>query len=568
MARLGAFGEFAFGQETETVIPEPPAPTPAEEFAGIMIYVLRLGVHDGVSERTLYIGTDGYQSLPTDAPSNQFFMDRVKVAGSVSRNMFSGDGGSSTGGKSTVGYGNITVVNGRPYGGSELIDDWIDLAFRTVQIESLVDAFTPLVQSKVRLIASIEQLVSTKALDEFDLGIHDRLSDLDRPLLVNTYLGTTTSGGQGTAEGNADLTDKVKQKCWGTVHNVPCVNVNAFDLVWQVSDGEVDSIVLYDGAYALDNDGDVTDLSALLAATVPAGHYVTCLTLGLARPGSTPQAAVTADVGEGGADRSAGQIVTRMIEWFGEMYPNFTVELDAAEVTALDALNDSECGILVQDTETALDAIMRVLNSIGGWILPQSDSASVMNVGRFGEPDGTIVATYDLDDNIGGSPERVETGDEGRGVPAYKIIVKYDQVGLVQKGSDIFAGVDDLDPSRRGYLGLEWRSAQAQTSDLLTQYPNAPVITRETRLINVDDAQDEADRLLALYSVRRDIYKMKRPMANDPADDPEIGDVVELISSDGRMGLGTVAGSGKRFLVIGIDDDFSDTPSRTMTIWG
>lgn len=532
-----------------------------------MIFLMRLGVHDGVSEDTIYIGTDGYISKPTDTPANQFFMDRVKLAGSVERHMFSGDNGVTTNGRSQVGYGNITVVNGKPYGGEELIDDWVDLAFRTIQIETLTDTTKPLAQSKIRLIANVEQLVSTNALEQFDIGIHDRLSDLDRPLLVNTYLGTTTAGGQGTVEGNDDLTDNIKQKVWGTVHNVPCVTVNDFDLVYQASDGAVSSIVLYDGGSALINDGDVASLAALFAATITGGHYKTCLALGLVRTGIAPVGSLTADVVEGStaADRTAGQIVTRMIDWFES---SSDVELDTDTTDALDALNDAECGILVTEGETALNAVMRVLNSVGGWLLPQPDSASVFQVGLLDEPESTAFTTYDLDDNIGGSLQRLETGDQGRGVPAYKVIVKYDQLALVQKGQEIFGIVDTLTPTRRAYLGQEWRSAQAQDTSLLVQYPNSPTITFESRLVNQADALAEAARLLSLYSVRRDIYKMAVPMSDDPDDDPDLGDTVELISSDGRMGLGTIAGSGNNYVVIGRDDDFSDNPTITLTLWG
>ncbi len=536
-----------------------------------MIYVIRLGVHDGSSAQTLYIGTDGYNSRPSDTPANQNFRERVALAGSIERHMFSSDGisGGKTGGQFGVATGTVNVKNGRLYGGEDLIDDWINYSFRTIQIESLIDTTQALSQSKIRFIGTVKQLVSTSAISQYDLPINDRLSDLDRPLLINSYLGTTTAGGQGTADGDVDLKDQTKAKLWGTNHNVACTIANAYDLIYQVSDGAVSSIVVYDGGVGLTNTGDFGSISAMLAATVTPGQYCTCLTLGLFHLGGNPAGLLTADVVEGSSTalRTAGQIASRMMAWFQSMYPAYTVSMDAASVTALDVLNSAECGIRVEADETALSAFGRLLNSVGAYLLPKNDSASVFIVGRFDEPTDPAVATYDIDDSLGGEIERIETGDEGKGIPAYKIIVKYDHLGVVQKSSDVFGVVQD-NPSRVSYLSSEWRQAIAQNTGLLVQWPQSPTITSETCMVTQAAAEAEAARLLALYSVRRDCYRIRVPMSDDPADDPDIGDTVELISRDARLGLGTDPGDGKNFVCIGRTDDFEDFPTITLILWG
>lgn len=72
--------------------------------------------------------------------------------------------------------------------------------------------------------------------------------------------------------------------------------------------------------------------------------------------------------------------------------------------------------------------------------------------------------------------------------------------------------------------------------------------------------------MLALYSVRRDHYQMTVWM--DDATACVIGSVVELVSRDGRMMLGTEAGAGKLFRVIGRRDDYDDVPRVTLDLWG
>ena len=354
------------------------------------------------------------------------------------------------------------------------------------------------------------------------------------------------------------------------MHNVAAISVNPFDLVWQVSDGVVSSIVVYDGGVALTFAGNVGSLPALFATGVAAGYYLTCTSLGLFILGSPPIGTVTADVVEGAtaAERTAAQIVSRMVEWFQDSYPHLSVSLTSSDVTALDALNSAECGILVQDTESGLEAITRVLNSVGAWMLPRSNSTSMFDLGRMDLPSGSAVASYDFEDNIGGNPERVELGDDNRGVPAWKVTVRYDQLATVQSAGDLFGVVTENDPIRVQYLATEWRQASVEDDGILDVWPNAPTLTVDTRLMSQAAAQAEAARLFDLYSVQRDIWRIKVPMSADPADDPGIGEVVELTSRNGRMGTGRRLATGDLFRVLGRVDDFDDVPMLELMLLG
>ena len=528
-----------------------------------MIFLVEFGVHDGAALSTLYLATDGYTSKPTDAPSNQYYMPRLRSAGSIERHMFaSGDGvsGGTTRGGGEAGFGTIQVVNGRPYGGSELIDSWVNLAFRSVTIRSLDTAKQALVQATTRFVGVAEQLVATNAIDQFEIRIYDRTADLDRPLLTHAYAGTTLATGQGI-EGETDLTDQIKPKIWGRKNNVSCVAVNIYDLIYQVSDGPINSIAVYDGGLALTSSGDFGSLASLQSASLVPGSYGTCLSLGIFRLGGVAYGTLTADVVEGAteADRTIGQIAARMLSWLQSMYPTISVSFAPGTVAALDALNSAEAGIIVEGTETAQSAFGRLLGSIGAWMLPVSTSASQFELGILVPPAGSPVATFDIDDCIGGSPQRVDTGDDGRGIPATKIIVKYDQLGLVQNGEQLFGAVTT---DRKSYLSTEWRQAIAEDAEVLTKWPNAPIITVESCLATQVAAQAEANRLRALYSVPREIYRMVLPLADAAA--CELGSVVELTSRGGRMGLA----DGKLFRVLGRIDDYGDLPTVTIDCWG
>lgn len=533
-----------------------------------MAFLVEIGTHDGMSAGTLYYSTEGYQSKPSDTPSNQAYDDRLPSAGSIERHMFSGgDGlsGGTTSGTSSVGIGSITINNGAPYDTDEYIDFIRGISLRDVTIKRVVNLTDTLASATTLFVGKAGQIDSTRALDSLSVSIRDRLQDLNKPLLINRYAGTSTSIGLGI-EGEVDLKDKVKPKLWGRRNNIPVIAVNVYDLIYQVSDGPVSAIsAVYDGGITLTNVGDFGNLSALLGATVIPGQYATCVASGIFRLGGQAFGQITSDVTEGAAlsDRTAGQLVSRMLAWLQSMYPEVFVTLYPGTVTALDALNNAECGVYLPDTQNALEAVSGVLNSIGGWILPISANASAFQMGRFDLPSGTAAASFDLDDNIGGAPDLAGTSDDGSGIPVYKVIVKYDQIGATQNGSQLFG---DVSAARRSYVESEWRQAVAQDISVLTQYPNASTLTVNSALLSQAAAEAEAARLLAIHSVRNEIIRMK--LDYDYASICDVASIVELRSRHGRFGLGSEIGAGRKYRVLGRVDNFDSSPTITLDLWG
>ena len=58
-----------------------------------------------------------------------------------------------------------------------------------------------------------------------------------------------------------------------------------------------------------------------------------------------------------------------------------------------------------------------------------------------------------FDDNVGGNPQRVESGDDSKGVPAWRVTVRYDQLDTVQQSVGLVRAVIENDPFRTQYLG-------------------------------------------------------------------------------------------------------------------
>ena len=85
-------------------------------------------------------------------------------------------------------------------------------------------------------------------------------------------------------------------------------------------------------------------------------------------------------------------------------------------------------------------------------------------------------------------------------------------------------------------------------------------MNRVTHLIDATAAQDEADRLLALYSVRREVFDVKVRLDEGLINLLDIGVTVEVDYY--RFNL-----NPKNFLVIGLELD-AQVNRASLTLWG
>ncbi|MGV6875954.1 hypothetical protein ACUSIJ_25120 [Pseudochelatococcus sp. B33] len=523
------------------------------------VYLVEMEAHTGSGTETLRLASEGYTTLPSDVPANTWYEPRVIAPGLFARHLF--NPGAISGG-ADLRMGDIVLAN--VDGG---LDAWLDYGFdgRPVTIKVLPDADTAYSQATTVFRGSVEMLDSTSAWTELRVRIFDRRLDLDKPLQVNRYAGTTTSTGP-TAEGNADLKDQIKPLIFGAVFNVPGLLANPYDLIYQWSDSALQSITVYDAGVQLKSAGNFSTISALRSATIRPGFYGTCLSLGLARLGGAPYKQITADVVEGAAGlRSAAQIAQRMLIRAGLT----SVDYNASSFAALHNLNPVECGIYIDTDMHTKDAISQVLASIGGWLAP--DHLGVFQVGRVSGP-GTPKDTFTADDILGsGGIELLAATDDGRGIPTYRVTLRYGRIWHLMQDGEVGGCVSD---DRRAYLSTEYREARAENTSIQTKHRLSPEITIDTLLAGQSAASAEASRLLALRSVRRDTIRIVLPFGDSERGDEaytrataiNLGDTIRVdVPRFGYSG-------GRNFVVIGREDSYgtADDPAQTvaLTCWG
>jgi len=418
------------------------------------------------------------------------------------------------------------------------------------------------------------------------IRLKDRQYELTVPLQTTKYAGDNAlpAGLEGVA---ADLKGKPKPVCYGSPLNVPAPCVNTSTLTYQVNDGAVSDIpAVYDRGDTITKGADYATSALLQAAAPGAGTYITCFAEGYFRLGSPPGGLVTADVVQGAteAERTAAQIFSQLLNRAAAANPNLIAkgtvsfvtnggvfmvtdgglqlvlssDVSGSDLVALDLANDSVLGFWAFEEMTVGAACDQVLDSVGAWWGVNREG--VFRTAQFTAPSGTPVLTVTANDMV--KPlERIATADSDKGLPIYRSTVRWGRVYAVQD-TDLAAAVTD---ARRGVVSKEWREAVATDTSIQAAHLFAPGLTEDSLLTVEADAQDEANRRLALRKVRRDRYEVVLALTSETRA-IDIGDVIEIVHP--RFGLSLVGSDdGALFRVLDVRPD-AKARTLTLSVWG
>ena len=508
------------------------------------IYLVELtAIVDSLGTAQVFrFSTGGFVTEPSDTPPNAVYEDRLKQPALVRRDMYANG---TTGGASRVGFGELVLAN--LDGG---LDDFRNYGFDGQPLVLKVG------DNDMGFSSFVEVLTGTMEQAELDqrelrIRVRDRQSELAEPIQTVRYLGT--GGLEGT---DLDVKGRVKPLIYGQVFNIIPVAVNPLKQIYQVADNPIEDIqFVYDSGIALTREtpdyANETDLLDDLLKPA-AGHYR--VFEGYFRLNTRPVGVLTADAVEGAlaADRSVAQILERMALQVG--IP--ALDINNADVIALDAANDSPVGIYIDQDFTAIQAMDEVAQSIGAYF--GFDQLGIFRMGRLEAPMNMPVVTIDENTIIGNELERTVSRDEGRGIPSYRVNLQYAKNYTVQGLDQLAAALAD---ERAAELALDYRGVTSEDLDVLLKHRLSPELNRITLLINELDAQAEADRLLTLYSTLREVYEVTVRLEDDIISLLDIGEEVQIKYR--RFGLNM----GKTFIVIGLEVDYQ-LNRASLTLWG
>lgn len=497
--------------------------------------------------RTFYVSSGSYRTKPSDTPANINFVPAMTDPGSLGVNVY-GDG--RTSGQGSLQIGQLQLANN-----AGDFDSWIQYGFdgRRVVLRLYV-AGTPYAAMPILFTGTVDgpPEVTRQTLT---LRLKDKMQVLEVPACPNVYGGSNVlpNGIDGTVN---DLKGKRRPRVYGVALNITPDMVNTSLQIFRVSDGPVaDIAAVYDKGAGLTKDVDYATSALLSAATIASGHYATCFAEGLFRVNAALAGTVTADVTQGAAapDRTAAQLIRQIALAAGIG----AGEVSAADIAALDILQPAMVGIFLSGDTTARDAISQLAASIGAYAV--FDVAGTLRMGRLSNPSGTPVLTLTDSQSLATERQAQKDGD----IPVSSVTLSHTKVWTVQPPTDL-AGVA---LSRAAFLGSEFRTVQAADASIKLQFLLAPDLPLTSLIVDQANAAGgpadlEAQRLLALYKVRRDMFAVTVHLdVLRSLGVPGLMSVVRLQTS--RYGLG----SGKLFLMIGFALELKRSRA-TLTLWG
>lgn len=475
----------------------------------------------------------GYATGPAETPANTVYDPCIKQVGYIERAV--------TVGAARVGYGELTLATAGHLDG--LLDYGFDGQAVTIRSGEQGAAYPTGFPVKLRAMAEQPEFAGLT----LRLRLRDRLAELDRPLQTARYGGTNAlpAGTDGTAD---DLKGQPKPRVYGVVKNVAPVLVNTSRLIYQIHDGALQAVgAVYDRGAALTAGAAYASEADMQANAPSAGQYRVWLAGGMVRLGSLPTGQVTADATEGAtaAARYAGALVSRIAQQMGIA----AGDVSAADAAALDAAAPYELGAAVQGDESALAVMERIAASVGAWF--GFDRLGVLRLGRLVAPSSS--PTTELTEISITSLERIAQD----ALPVWRVVLGWGRNETVQAGD--LAG--SVAAARRAWLAETVRTATAEDAAVKNRYKLAGELRRDTLLVTQANADTEAARLLALYKVRRDTFKVRARLSAAEVENIDLGQVVRLTWP--RYGLA----AGRLFVVTGLRQDF-ERDAVEVTLWG
>lgn len=501
-------------------------------------YLVEMTVFDRLinAEKTLYFCSrpSGFVTTPTDTPKNTYFEPRLIIPLIFSQSLYENG---KFGGVSLPGYGAMTLNNedgqldsfvDYSVDGRRLVVKIGDYSFGYSQYGVVFDGTMDSVQF---------------SLDSLTIKVRDLQHLLTKPLTKDLYLGT--GGWNGTSE----MKGVPKPHSYGRCRNIKPVCTDPQNLRYQVHFRSVEAIdKVRDMGVPLSYAGDFSTLTLLDSASILAGSYATCLSEGCFRLASSPIGEVTVDVlgdNVGGAAHTASDVSLRISQISG------ITAYDSSSFTSLNLLNSSTVGFYTSEEITVQNTLDEIVNSIGAWF--SFDRSGRITVGRIDTPSGIPVDEYSGNEII--SLERLDTA-----IPYWRIKLgyspNYNNLNQTELASSFQAG--GIYASENGSLTNEYRYVFSDDTSVQVSHLMAEDQVILTRLDLSSDAQAESDRLLEMFKVDRNVYRVKlsiQPLLR------KCGDIVNLKYE--RYNLS----SGKLFSIVEMSEDYVSSTVE-MVLWG
>lgn len=494
-------------------------------------------------------GNVARSSEPTDTPANTYVPGKLSGAFNYEINLFAGADPTSNGGAS-VGVLELDDPDGELDGLRTLGWDGSTVQLLRGDPDALFSSFSVVANLSA---SGILYDVRKKQIKLRDLAWR-----------LNAELHGVRYGGTGGADGDAVLAGVIKPYCVGQVSNITPLLINATPLIYQVSCSSVLAIdAVKDGLAPLTFDADYGTYAALAASTPAAGHFTTCLALGLFKLGAAAVYQITADVrGDNdtinglGYPSTRAQIARRLATGRGVFRVADPAGIDGVAHKALESRQTAALGYYWDSEITKAAALTEVMQGCMGWWCVRLNG--LLAYGQVDDP-AASAATFSLTYRSDANDAEVRVGEPS--MVDYPVRRGATLMGFARNYTKL--AVNQIAGSMQGTAAaLVYQSDTSFTTSrdswIAAAYPSAPVVTINGGFVYQADAQVEGDRQQRLFRSVREAFEI--PVAIDPFADV-VARVIAVKNSN-RIGLG----ASRNLFCSGIAVNANGVP--VLRLWG
>lgn len=507
-----------------------------------MIYVAKISYRDagGTAQVAYFTTGQGWKTRSTDTPASTHIRGGLRNPGAISRSMFRD---AAAFGPVEQGFGAVELDNS-----DGDLDAWVayHLAGNEYEVFALTYEGEPSSSwlSPIKLRMMFARFSSTRVT----IALRDRLQELEVPLAKNFFAGT------GALEGESFAANVRKPWGAGDCFNVEPILINDDTYpIYVVHDGAIDSATVgrYEraGGAVLNREANYASEAALFSTPPSVGYVKRWPTGGAFRVGVSSAYPITSDISFGSTtDKLAHQVLKTMAIRAGIS----SGDINATDISDLDASPTVNSGYYVKDAETAFSAMSKI--ALGGGLWFGFDRTGVMRVGKIDTYSGSAVYAFTEHNTL----EIVRDVSGGLTSPIWAITMRWKKRWKTM--ADVGGAASLTERQEQSAPWSEYRTTDAGT---LTNNPYAQSIVRDTYSLNLDSVAApsvEAARQLALFKVLRAVYRVRARITGALLS-VDLGSTVSLMMS--RFGLT----SATNFKVIGTEFDFG-ADAVTYTLWG
>ena len=435
-----------------------------------------------------------YTTLPDDATPNVKY-DALIKGGVGYREQLSLDGGS------TGSYASIELHN---EDGS--LDPWLGSVWKNREIR-VYYGDVAWERADYRLVAAGVVDRCEQSRDTMTITLVDPLERLDNAV-TEQLLG-----------GSGQEADRLMPVCLGECHNITPRLVNAATHTYRWHGTTVERLI------------EVRDRGVPVSATASGGQFTLAV---------EPDGAVTASVqgdAAGGYVNTVAGLIQRLVTGYGPAASRFTSsDLDTANLAAFDSAHPQPVGLYLEDYATVVQCVVELAASVGAQaVMSRTGKLRLLRVNLPASGTPAVIQPHDYE-------------DQSLEVVGQSAVVAGVRLGYCPNWTPRQNIAEGVPSEHRDLYAQEWLTVTATAPSVADEYR----ISTETEQVNTllltkEDAQAEANRRLALWSVPRTVIRV-RGFAQ--LLDLELGQAATIYGD--RFGLE----SGKTGQIVGLDPDW------------